>query len=388
MLKIALSANGKFHTFDLARELYARGALAGIYSGYPRFKLRNEALPQELIHTFPLIHGAYMAARWRDKLPLPLLWAWERFDAASFGAYVARHLPPCDVYMGLSGSSLAAGKRAHQIGARYICDRGSSHIRVQDKIDRDECALWGFPVKGVDPRVIETEEAEYAAADRITVPSKFSYGSFLSQGVPAEKLRLLPYGVNLSRFEPVGRPAEGRFDVLFVGAISLRKGVQYLAQAFNKLEHPAKSLTFVGATSEKITELLQRRNLLSEHTRQLGHMPQTELKTLMSRSHVMVLPSVEDGFGVVLAQAMACGCPVIGAENTGAPDIVDDGVEGYIVPIRDVDALTARLQHMADHPDERAAMGEKALARVQGLGGWRSYGEKAMAIFNELAATK
>ncbi len=387
-MKVALSVPGKFHSFDLARELYARGVLAGIYSSYPRFKLRKEALPQELIHTFPFIHMPYMAFSKRERLPQALLWAWERLDATTFAAYVARNLPTCDIYMGLSGSSLPAGKRAQARGARYVCDRGSSHIRAQAELERSEHELWGLRGNRVDPRVVDAEEAEYAAADRITVPSEFAYRTFVDQGVAPQKLRKLPYGVNLSRFEPVGTPPAGRFDVLFVGAMSVRKGIPYLTQAFQKLDHPAKSLTFVGGVNHEMFDLLQRRKLWPKNARAIGHMPQTELKTLMSRSHVMVLPSVEDGFGVVLAQAMACGCPVIGTENTGAPDIVTDGEDGYIVPIRNVDALAERMQYMADHPEERAAMGRKAVAKVQEIGGWRAYGERAMEIFNDVIAKK
>ncbi len=382
-MKVALSAIGTFHTFDLAREMHARGALAGILTGYPRFKLRGERLPPELIHSFPFVHAAYMAFPWKQQIGGDWMRRWERLDASTFAAYVARNLPACDVYVGLSGSSLKAGRRAQSRGARYVCDRGSSHIRAQDELLREESERWGAPLKTIDPWVIETEEAEYAAADRITVPSGFAHRTFVAQGVAPEKLRTLHYGVNLSRFEPDGAPAADRFDILFVGGMSLRKGIPYLTQAFGKLAHPSKSLTFVGAVSEELIDLLRRRKLWPEDARVVGHMPQTELKTLMSRSHVMVLPSVEDGFGVVLAQAMACACPVIGTDNTGAPDLVADGEDGFVVPIRDVDALADRLQHMADHPDERAAMGQKAMAKVQGLGGWHAYGENAMAIYAE-----
>ncbi len=387
-MKVALSAHGVFHTFDLARELYARGALAGVLTAYPRFKLRAEGLPQELIHSFPLIHGAYRAFPGRHRIGVAWERRWERLDAMSFAAYVGRNLPPCDVYVGMSGTSLAGGRRAHRMGARYICDRGSSHIRVQDRIEREEGELWGLPATGVDPRVIETEEAEYAEADRITVPSGFAYRTFLSQGVAPEKLRKLPYGVNLSRFGPEGAPAEGRFDVLFVGYFYLRKGVQYLVQAFEKVQHPAKSLTFVGGISPGVLEMLHRRKLWPENARAIGPVPQSELKTLMSRSHVLALPSVEEGLALVLEQAMACGCPVVASANTGAEDIIADGEEGFIVPIRDVDALAERLQFMADHPIERAVMGRKALAKVQGFGGWHAYGENAMAIYAEALATK
>ncbi|HUI20798.1 MAG TPA: glycosyltransferase family 4 protein [Methylocella sp.] len=384
-MKVALSTIGKFHSFDLARELYARGALSLILSGYPRFKLGNESLPHELIRTFPLIHGLYMAFPWRHRLGRYWIEQWEYLDQWSFGIFVARNLPECDVYVGLSGSSLRAGEKAKTRGARYVCDRGSSHIRAQDEILREEHERWGLPYPGIDPRIIDAEESEYAEADCITVPSHFAYRSFLSQRIAPEKLRLLPYGVNLSLFEPAETPPEGRFDVLFGGGMSLRKGIPYLVQAFQQLRHPAKSLSFVGTPSASMIEFLRQRSLWPKEARVLGHVPQPQLKNVMSRSHVMVLPSVEEGLALVQAQAMACACPVIGTHNTGAEDIFTNSQEGFIVPIRDPDALTERLQYLADHPEERAQMGQRALAKVQDFGGWHRYGGKAMAIYTALA---
>lgn len=385
-MKVALSTAGKFHTFDLARELHARNALAGVLTGYPRFKLRQEGLPAEAIHTFPWINGAYMAFPWKHRLPPRVLQQWEHVNAVSFGQWVGRNLPPCDVYVGLSGSTLPAGRRSRRHGIAYVCDRGSSHIRVQDRLLREEHALWGVAFSGIDPRSIAREEAEYAEADRITVPSGFVLRSFLEQGIPLGKMCLLPYGVNLSRFQPVAAPRDGRFDVLFVGGMSLRKGVQYLVQAYSRVVHKAKSLTFVGAPSQELITLLEARGVWPRDAVVLGHVPQPELKALMSRSHVMVLPSIEEGLAMVQAQAMACACPVLATRHTGAEDLFDDTVEGFVVPIRDVDALAGRLQRLADDPAERAAMGQRALARVQGLGGWHDYGEKASAVYHELLA--
>ncbi len=383
-MRVALSTPGKFHTFDLARELYARGALAAVFTGYPRFKLYNEGLPQELIDTFPWVQVPYMAYPWKHLLPKSIVQQWELLTAVPFGNWVARKLPACDIYVGLSGSSLAAGKRAHQLGAAYVCDRGSAHICVQDALLREEHDKWGVPYAGIDLRTIAREESEYAESDIITVPSIFAYRSFIEQGIGAEKLRLLPYGVNVSRFQPVAKPLEDQFDILYVGAMSLQKGIQYLVQAYQKLSHPNKSLTFVGTPSPELMALLQARNLWPADIKVLGHMPQTELKNSMSRSHVLVLPSVQDGFGMVMAQAMACGCPVIASINTGGEDLFTDGNEGFIVPIRDVDALADRLQQLADYPEQRVTMGQRALGRVQSFGGWNQYGEKAMAIYAEV----
>jgi glycosyltransferase involved in cell wall biosynthesis len=111
-----------------------------------------------------------------------------------------------------------------------------------------------------------------------------------------------------------------------------------------------------------------------------GPLPQVQLKHIMSRSHVMVLPSIEEGLATVQAQALACGCPVIGTTNSGAEDLFTDGKEGFIVPIRDPSAITERLQLLADDPERRAAMGEAALELVKRIGGWAQYGEQ-MADF-------
>ena len=68
----------------------------------------------------------------------------------------------------------------------------------------------------------------------------------------------------------------------------------------------------------------------------------------MSSSHVLVLPSVEEGLALVQAQAMACGCPLISSTNTGGEDLFSDGVEGFLVPIRSPEAIAERLQQLAD----------------------------------------
>jgi glycosyltransferase involved in cell wall biosynthesis len=385
-MRVALSTPGKFHTFDLARELYVRGSLAGIFSGYPRFKLQNEDVPVELIHTFPWLNVPYLAFPWKSHLPYSIIQQWEHLNAITFSNWVERSLKECDIYVGLSGTSFPAGKKAHQLGARFVCDRGSAHIRLQDQLLREEHDSWGMPFFGIDHRTIDREELEYDEADFITVPSTFALRSFIEQGIPADKLRLLPYGVNVTRFQPISEPAAERFDILFVGGMNLRKGIQYLVQAYQKINHPAKSLTFVGAPSQQLIELLKLRGFWPADAKVLGHIPQPELKHIMSESHVLVLPSVEDGFGMVMAQAMACGCPVIASRNTGSEDLFRDGEEGYTVPIRDINSLTEKLQQLADYPDKRYEMGQKALARVKNLGGWTSYGEKAMEIYADLLA--
>lgn len=383
-MKVALSTVGKFHTFDLARELLAEQSLAGVLTGYPRFKLRHEGIPNALLKTFPWLMGPYMAFPWRQRMSPRLVQEWENLIALTSGRWNAFSLPPCDVYVGLSGTALPAGLRQQRRGGRFVCDRGSSHIRTQDELMREEHQRWGMPYQGIDPRTVAREEAEYEHADAITVPSQFVLQSFLERGVSQDKLKLLPYGVNLQRFKPVEAPNPERMDVLFVGGMGLRKGVQYLVQAYKALQHPAKSLTFVGAPAPELIARLQALGHWPDDARVLGHMPQSELKQIMSRSHVLVLPSIEEGLAMVMAQAMACGCPVIASRNTGASDLFTDGEQGFIVPIRDEMTLARCIQRLADEPGLRDRMGKSALERVQHTGGWREYGQQAMGIYQDL----
>lgn len=385
-MKVALSTIGRFHTFDLARELHARGHDLTIFTGYPRFKLRGEGLPPASIRTFPWLHGAYVQLGTRWGYESAFMRALAHWNLESFCRHVARNIPDCDVYAGMSSSAGDAGRIAQSRGARYICDRGSSHIRVQDDILHEEYAIWGLPRQRIDARVVAREEHEYDLADVITVPSSFSYRSFVDAGVPERKLRLVPYGVNLSRFQKVGEPDPDVFDVLFVGGVNIRKGVPYLLKAFQRVEHHAKRLTIVGSCEPTMMAWLRGSGLPLDRVTFTGSLPQAQLKDIMSRSHVMVLPSVEEGLALVQAQALACGCPVIGTHNSGGEDLFTDGEEGFIVPIRDVDALTGRMQNLADNPDLQQMMSAAALRRVRRLGGWSAYGGRMAALMEELAS--
>jgi starch synthase len=196
-------------------------------------------------------------------------------------------------------------------------------------------------------------------------------------------MRLVPYGVDLGAFYPCAQKRKDALQVLFVGSISVRKGVSYLLDAFQQLQCKHKHLTLLGAIYPDLKNKIKQ---LRDHSQisVLGHVSQPRLKEIMSTSDVMVLPSVEEGLALVQAQAMACGCPVIASENTGASDLFTDGKEGFIVPIRDPNAIARRLQLLADSPDLRSRMSAAALDRVKSIGGWQQYGEMMLGIFSEL----
>jgi len=201
-------------------------------------------------------------------------------------------------------------------------------------------------------------------------------------GVPPNKVRRIPYGVNLANFQQCAIPDPSRFDVLFVGSLCLRKGVPYLLKAFREFKHPGKRLTLVGMSTPDTNYF--SKEFSSDDIRVLGHVPHLQMKEIMSTSHVMVLPSVEEGLALVMAEALACGCPVIATENTGARDLFEDGVEGFILPIRSPTAISERLQFLADNPIQRESMSQSALSRVASMAGWKRYGTMYFDLLTEL----
>jgi glycosyltransferase involved in cell wall biosynthesis len=372
-MKVTQAVFGVFHHFELAHQLRRRGHLQKIYSTWPWARLKREGLPRELVSCFPLLHTAdYLLARTRF-YPSAISSKMNQWNALGFDHWTRRVIEPCDAFIAISGAGLLTGQKVQAAGGKFICDRGSTHQRYQEQVVAEEYRRWGVPLVAPAAHILRREEAIYALADAITVPSNVARRSFLAMGVAPEKVHVIPYGVRLDRFAPTTAPSADSFDVLFAGQISLRKGIPYLLEAFARLRHPRKSLTLVGGVQDDLRSILSR--FPKEKVTFTGSLPQTELARRMSSSHVLVLPSVEEGFGLVMAQAMACGCPVIASSATGAEHLFSDNEAGFIVAPRDTDALADRLQQLADDTALRQRMSAAALECVRHLGGWGNYGD-------------
>ena len=381
-MRIVQAVFGVFHHFELARELNRRGHLQKIYSTWPWLRLKREGLPHDKVDTFPWIHLPEFQL---TKMGWSNVWLGDQLsyaNALTFDWWTDRQIQECDALVAISGAGLKTGRRLQRMGGRFICDRGSSHQRYQEQIVSEEYRRWGVERPVTDIRDIVREEEIYSVADLITVPSSFAARSFIEMGVPQEKIRTIPYGVRLENFRRTGEPPKDRFEVLFAGSVGLRKGVPYLLEAFSQLRHSSKRLRLAGAIHPDIRQVLER--LPMENVEVLGAVPQTRLVELMSTSHVMVLPSIEEGLALVQGQALACGCPVIASTQTGGEDLFSDQVEGFIVPLRDPAALTERMQQLADDPALQQRMSEAALKRVHMLGGWKDYGDRWEQLLKEL----
>ena len=363
------------HPLDLARELDKAGVLAKYYSALPRFRVT--VLPRDKTATHPSVLLPLVALRRAGLGRLETRLNWTATEA--FDRWLCRVQGPADVLHVLSSYGLRAIRRAKSLGALTICDHGSSHIRVQDELLRDEASRCGLPPQGVDPRYIDKEEAEYDEADAVFVPSTFARQSFLQAGVPAGKVVTIPYGVRLEEYFPVPK-RDDVFRVLCVATLTARKGIRYLLEATSRLALPHSEVILRGSVLPESKQLLAHYEGLF---RLYPPVPRHRLRDLYSQASVLVLPSIEDGFGLVIAQAMACGIPVIATTHTGGPDLISDGKDGFIVPIRSAAAIGERLDYLHSHPDERAAMGRAALEKVRSLDGWGLYASQVLRAYRD-----
>jgi glycosyltransferase involved in cell wall biosynthesis len=224
-------------------------------------------------------------------------------------------------------------------------------------------------------------EAELLMADRIFVLSSFQKRTFIEAGVDEEKLVLTPLGVDLKLFRPGPRRRnEEPFRVIFVGQITQRKGISYLFDAFDRASIPNSELLLVGRVcgTDRPWSRLPR-------VKHIPHVPRWKLPEIYSQADVFVLPSLVEGFPHTALEAMACGLPVIVSENTFGTDVVEDGENGYVVPIRDPDAIADRLRHLHANGDERSRMGAAARRRAAALS-WDNYGGRVATIIGETAS--
>lgn len=375
-MKVTVSVSGRFHAFDMAGQLHRHHDLDRLITSYPTFETPQYGVPAERVTS--LLRYELINRGWHRYLERRLSrhvdfnsWYCDAFDRAA-----ARHIPQTsDVFIGWASKSELGLQLARDMGALAVLDRGSSHALYNRRILREEYETFGVGKALVPEGIIQKELREYELADYILIPSEFVKRTFLEQGIPESKLITIPYGVDLRSFQP-GVKRDSRFRVLYVGGMKLNKGVHYLLEAFDKLNLPGAELWLVGSKCEEIDRFF---TMYSRNVTYFGHVPQSQLSDIYCQCSVFAICSNDDGFGMVVPQAMACGLPVICTANVGGADLITEGEQGFTVPIRSVDSIAEKLLWCYRNQEKCREMGASARQKVGSGFSWDAYGDNLVA---------
>lgn len=270
-----------------------------------------------------------------------------------------------------------------QVGAWYDLTQGTKKPVVSYHDGNLACLLnspYGYPRvrrRYVD-RALRHERALYHRLHHIFPMSRWLASSFMNDfGVPSSNLTPVGAGINLPYTHPVINKTYGEPKILFVGKDFSRKGGQYLLEAFDivRRDLPDATLTLIGP------------NLVAPGAgvRCLGPLSKSDaagidrLLAEYASASIFVMPSLYEPFGVVFAEAMAHKLPCIGTNICAIPEIVENGVTGYVVPPRDSRALADRIISLLKNPAECRALGENGYAKYLADFTWDRVSEKLVA---------
>ena len=332
-------------------------------------KLRRRSFPpidRRLVRTRPI--GA-VTERLRSRLD-------DRLDKSvfrhndGFDRWIARNLPHFgNLVVAYESAALHSFRRAQQLGIPRILYQPIGVAEYALEVLANEAQR--FPqfastlrYNWFPPKELERRKEERQLADAIFCASSFTCRTLVEQGVLADKIIVEPYGVDLSLFKPTHRKYT-KFSLVWAGSFTQTKGIIYLLEAIARRPVPDMELVLAGypfGSTDPVRAYEDR-----VHVRRLGHVTRVQLAEIMAHCHVHVFPTILDGFGRNIIEAMACGLPVITTPNCAGPDLIEEGVSGFIVPICDIDAICERLRWIYTHPDEAMQMGERGRLRVASL---------------------
>jgi glycosyltransferase involved in cell wall biosynthesis len=378
-MRITISVCGRFHAFNLAQQLLKRGYLRKLITSYPKFEVRKYGIPSEKIDS--IVIKEILSRGWA-KLPAYIRGKYnpQLFIHGLYDKLASRKVEKTDIFVGWSSACLNSLRRGKQLGAITVVERGSSHMLYQTQILKEEFANLGLTFNQTHPKIIEKELQEYEEAHFICVPSRFAKRTFLERGVAESKLLCINYGVDLNEFRQVPKE-DSIFRVIFAGIMSIQKGTHYLLQVFSELKLPNSELLLIGEVRDEMKPFFKR---YQGSFKWIGVKPQRELYKYYSQGSVFVMPSIQEGLAMVQVQAMACGLPLICTTNTGGEDLISEGKEGFVIPIRDVEALKEKILFFYEDRDRCKQMGEAAKRKVQQSFTWDDYGQRVVEKYAEI----
>ena len=353
--KVNIVVGGRFNANQIYHAFASLGYDVKLYTSSPARFFKN--VPRNNI-VFVVKPIQVLQKTLNTRMPRLL----SELNAVAFDWLISRFMRRADILWGFNGDSLYCGLETQRHGGLYIVDRACPHFLCQEELLAREAKKIGYPYARFSGRMRNRFVREYEVADAIVVPSNYSHKSFVERGLPEAKLHIIPLDGNASR--PASEPAASRrddavndraFRVGVVGGSFLRKGIIYLLRAL-KIMDRADIVLRMRASKDNVTVHPEARKLCEEL--RVEFVPYVDDINVFYRSlDVFVLPSIDEGFGMVVYEALMNGTPVVASSNVGAIDGLMPNEQILVFPAGDERGLAASLERLHSDPHFRLSVG-------------------------------
>jgi glycosyltransferase involved in cell wall biosynthesis len=354
-MKISIAATNPCHLYPMAIGLAHRQALGQYYSGYPAWKLGGANGVDLRTHSLRtnVVYGLlkFVPERWRPESKDLFLWQDHGFDR-----WTGAHLEACDFIHAMPGQCREIFCAARRQGVRTVLNHATGPVREWVRIMEPEYARVGLRLPEVTPydaAYFEREAEEYALADWHCVASSVVRDQLIALGIEARRIWQVPYGADARIFRPgaerSSQDSPPPFRIVFAGQVGVRKGVRTLLDALALAQRADWQMHFygaVGADARHDFAAYRGATPLTFH----GPVSWDALADAFRTGSVLVLPSIEEGFGLVVPQALNCGLPTVVSDQVGGKDLVQHRRNGSIFPTGDAAALAGELSWWEQHP--------------------------------------
>jgi glycosyltransferase involved in cell wall biosynthesis len=266
-----------------------------------------------------------------------------------------------------SQMALKSMRKNRQLGGKNVLEHPMPHVEqwmsVNQQFYNDPAILVKPGYSRFSPGMVSRMVKEYSEADYIQVHSSFARKTFMDHGIPDSKIIVTHLALDPSLFRFINTPKirADKVTFLYVGRLELWKGVHLLLQCAERIGPANMELVLVGNVLPEMQPYLER---YKGNKRILGPLNKEDLSMIYKRSDILVLPSLNDAFGMVILEAMAHGLPVIASTASAGPDILVNGENGLLIEAGDVENLHDAMAWAIEHRDKLLEMGDRAKKTV------------------------
>lgn len=402
MRKVVVAHPFRQHSFELAKALENQGVLfsycttvydkpksfMGVVKKFLNSKWKNKAsgrkndgIPDDKVVLFCELRGYLALFINHFSRDINFTRVYQRYLYKVFGKKVAQYAKKigADAVIAFDTTATECFRELDGTNILKILDMAAISRKYAKHIYEIEQEEYGFTFfyesqKYLwNKKILEYMNEEIELADSFIVASDFTRRSLKYCGIEDDKIAIIPYGVDLSKFYTDGHVKKRKLDTLyivFVGHVDYQKGLHHLFEALKDIPKEKIQLDIYGVYNEKDSIVQYGHKLCNVVFH--GFVPAAQLRKIYQNSDIMVFPSTNDGYGLVVLEALACGLPVVCSQNAGACDVIQNGTNGFTFRSGDVTQLKKIILWCLSHREELTTMSISAKDSVSAYT-WDNY---------------